>query len=102
MTFGTTLMTRSICTSVLKRPNEKRKLRRPPFVSEFIARSTCEASCEPVRQADPAEQQIRYRSNKRSAAGESIPSNEKLDVFGARAAPAPLTDAPFTVSRIAC
>src|SRR5437016_13962977 len=93
-------MTRSTCASVLKRPKEKRKLRRALFVSEFIARSTCEASCEPVRQADPAEQQIRCRSNKRRAAGDSMPSNEKLEVFGSRAASAPLTDAAETVSRI--
>src|SRR5204862_5481757 len=77
------------------------KLRRAPSPLGAIARSTCEASCDPVRHAEPAEQQIRCRSNKRRAAGDSIPSNEKLDVFGIRAAQAPFTAAPFTVSRTA-
>src|SRR5436190_11798280 len=94
-------MARSTCASVLKRPKEKRRLRRARSPLESIARSTCEASCEPDRQADPAEQQIRCRSSKRSAAGDSIPSNEQLDVFGIRAAPAPFTDAPLTLSKIA-
>ena len=80
---------------------EKRKLRRASSPFGFMARSTCEASCEPSGQADPAEQQMRLRSNKRRAAGDLIPSNEKLDVFGTRGAPAPLTDAPLTIWRIA-
>ena len=96
MTFGTTSIARSICASVVNRPREKRKLRRAPSALGFIARSTCEASCEPVRHAEPAEQQIPSRSNKRSAAEDSMPSNETLEVFGSRVAPAPLTDVPFT------
>src|SRR5207247_10980654 len=93
ITFGTTEIARSTCASVLNRPKEKRKLRRAPSPLGFMAWSTCEASWEPVRQADPAEQQMQCRSNKRTAAGDSIPSNAKLDVFGTRTAPAPLTDA---------
>ena len=96
MTFGTTSIARSICASLLNRPREKRRLRLASSPLGFIARNTCEASCEPVRQAEPAEQQIPCRSNKRSADEDSMPSNERLDVFGSRAAPAPLTDAPFT------
>src|SRR5438067_11382929 len=91
-------MARSISASVLNRLKEKRRLRRSPSPVPFIARKTCDASCEPVRQADPAEQQIPWRSSNRSAADDSIPSNEKLDVFGIRGAPAPFTDAPFTLS----
>lgn len=98
MTFGTISMERSISASVLNRPREKRRLRRAPSPLGFIARSTCEASCEPVRQAEPAEQQICCRSNRRRAAGDSMPSNERLDVFGSRAAPVPLTDVPLTAS----
>src|SRR5581483_5053647 len=64
----------------------------------FIARNTCEASCEPVRQAEPAEQQIPCRSNKRSAAGDWTPSNERLDVFERRGASPPFTDTPLIVS----
>src|ERR1043166_9777885 len=94
-------MARPISASVLNRPNEKRRLRRAPSPFGFIALNTCEASCEPVRQAEPAEQQIPCRSSSRSAAGDSIPPNEKLDVFGIRSAPAPFTDAPLTDSRIA-
>src|SRR5438874_1199597 len=101
MTFGTTSRAWSTCALVLNRPKENRKPRRAPSPLGSIALSTCEASSDPVRQAEPAEQQIRCRSNKRRAAGDSIPSNEKLDVFGIRAAPAPFTAAPFTVSRIA-
>src|SRR3989475_11828844 len=101
ITFGTTSRARSTCASVLNRQKETLKLRRAPSPLGYIARSTCEASCEPVRQAEPAEQQIRCRSNKRRAAGDSIPSNEKLDVFGIRAAPAPFTAPPLTVSRTA-
>jgi len=96
MTLGTTSMARSISASALNRPKEKRRLRRAPSPLGFIARNTCEASCEPVRQAEPAEQQMPCRSNRRRAAGDSMSSNEKLDVFGSRAAPAPLTDAPLT------
>src|SRR5207247_6822746 len=99
ITFGTTSIARSICASVLNRPKENLKLRRAPSPLGSIARSTCEASCDPVRQAEPAEQQIRCRSNRRRAAGDSIPSNEKLDVFGILAASAPFTAAPLTVSR---
>src|SRR5437867_7798511 len=91
-------MARSISVSVLNRLKEKRRLRRAPLPFGFIARNTCDASCDPVLQADPAEQQIRYRSSRRSAARDSIPSNDKLDVFGIRDAPAPFTDAPVTVS----
>src|SRR5437763_10450065 len=94
-------MARSICESVLNELQENRKPRLAPSPLGSIALSTCEASSDPVRQAEPAEQQIRCRSNKRRAAEDSIPSNEKLDVFGIRAAPAPFTAAPFTVSRIA-
>src|SRR5437899_12903212 len=94
-------MARSICASVLNRPNEKRRLRRAPSPFGFIARNTCEASCEPVRQAELAEQQMPCRSSSRSAAEDSIPSNERLDVFGVRGAPAPFTDAPLTVSSTA-
>src|SRR5947207_15982022 len=91
-------MARSISASVLNRPKEKRRLRRAPSPFGFIARNTCEASCEPVRQAEPAEQQIRCRSNNRRAAGDSMQSNEKLDVFGSRGARAPFTDAPLSFS----
>src|SRR5205823_820451 len=58
-----------------------------------------DASCEPVLQAEPAEQQIQCRSSDKSATDDSIASNDKLDVFGTRIAPAPFTDAPLTVSR---
>src|SRR5262245_7473938 len=98
ITFGTTSITRSISASVLNRPREKRRLRRAPSALGFIARSTCEASCEPVRQAEPAEQQIPCRSSKRSAAGDSMPSNARLDVFESLTAPSPLTAAPLTIS----
>src|SRR5262249_20943240 len=91
-------MALSISASVLNRPSEKRRLRRATSPFGFIARNTCDASCEPVRQADPAEQQIPWRSSSKSAADDSIPSNEKLEVFGIRSAPAPFTDAPFTPS----
>src|SRR5207244_12608014 len=94
-------MARSISLSVLNRLKEKRRLRRAPSPFGFIARNRCDASCEPVRQADPAEQQIRCRSSSRSAADDSISSNDKLDVFGIRGAPEPFTDAPLTDSRIA-
>ena len=57
-TFGTISIARSICESELYRPNEKRRLRRAPSPLEFIARRTCDASCEPVLHADPAEQQM--------------------------------------------
>src|SRR5207237_10826579 len=100
ITFGTTSIARSICASVLKRPSEKRRLRLASSPVGFIARNTCEASCEPVRQAEPAEQQIPCRSSSSSAADDSIPSKDKLDVFGIRSAPAPFTDAPLTDSRI--
>src|SRR5437764_14638708 len=92
-------MARSISASVLNLPKEKRRLRRAPSPFGFIARNTCDASCEPVLQADPAEQQMPCRSSNRSAADDSIASNGKLDVFGTRIAPAPFTDAPLTVSR---
>src|SRR5947209_1578006 len=96
-------MARSISASVLNRPKEKRRLRRAPSPFGFIARNTCDASCEPVLQAEPAEQQRPCRSSRMSAAGDSIPSNDKLDVFGIRpaAAGAPLTDAPLMEARIA-
>src|SRR5205814_10318567 len=94
-------MARSISASLLNLLNEKRRLRRAPSPFGFIARNTCEASCEPVRQADPAEQQIPSRSRSSSALDDSIPSNDKLDVFGIRSAPAPFTDAPLTELRIA-
>src|SRR5205807_4398622 len=84
--------------SLLTQPTEKLKRLLAPSALGFIARSTCEASCEPVRHAEPAEQQIPSRSNKRSAAEDSMPSNERLEVFASRVAPAPLTDVPFTVS----
>src|ERR1700745_1125429 len=83
-------------------PKENRRLRRAPSPLGFIARNTCEASCEPVRQADPAEQQIPCVSKRSSALDDSIPSNYRLEVFGIRNAPAPFTDAPLTDSRIAC
>src|ERR1044072_3029229 len=98
MTAGTTSPARSTSASVLNRPKEKRRLRRAPSLAGFIARSTCEASCEPVRHAEAAEQQIRCRSNNTRADEDSIPSNEILDVFGSRAVLAPLTDAPLTAS----
>src|SRR5947207_15875757 len=91
-------MARSISASVLNRLKEKRRLRRALSPFAFIVRNTSDASCEPVRQADAAEQQIPWRSRSRSAADDSIPSNEKLDVVGIRAAPAPFTDATFTLS----
>src|SRR5437868_9772713 len=97
ITFGTISTALSIWASVLKRLKEKRRLRRAPSPFGFIARNTCDASCEPVLQAEPAEQQIPCRSSNRSAADDSIASNDKLDVFGTRTAPAPFTDAPFTV-----
>ena len=58
-------------------------------------------SPENVRLAELAEQQMPCRSSSRSAAEDSIPSNERLDVFGIRGAPAPFTDAPLTVSSAA-
>src|SRR6266516_5368331 len=94
-------MARSISVSVLNRLKEKRRLRRAPSPFGFIARNKREASCEPVRQADPAEQKVPCRSSNRSALDDSIPSNDKLDVFGIRSAPVPFTDAPLTDSRIA-
>src|SRR5438093_8021110 len=94
-------MARSISASVLNRLKEKRRLRPALSPFAFIARNTCDASCEPVLQADAAEQQIPLRSSSRSAADDSIPSNERLDVFGIRGAPAPFTDAPLTVSSTA-
>src|SRR5436190_388754 len=100
ITFGITSIARWICASVLNRPSEKRRLRLASSPVGFIARSTCDASCEPVRQAEPAEQQIPCRSNNRRAAEASMPSNEKLDVFGIRSVPAPFTDAALTASSI--
>src|SRR5207302_11391353 len=91
-------MVRSLPASVLNRLKEQRRLPRALSPFAFIARNTCDASCEPVRQADAAQQQIPWRSRSRSAADDSIPSNEKLDVFGIRGAPAPFTYAPFTLS----
>src|SRR5581483_45304 len=91
-------MARWICALVLNRPIEKRRLRLASSAFGFIARNTCEASCEPVRQAEPAEQQIPCRSNKRSAAGDWTPSNERLDVFERRGASPPFTDTPLIVS----
>src|SRR5438034_6619751 len=101
ITLGTTSIARSICASVLNRLNENRRLRRAPSPAESIARSTCEASCEPVRHADPAEQQMRCRSSRRSAVDDSTPSKDKLEVLGTRAAPAPLIEAPLTASTTA-
>ena len=100
ITFGTIPSARSISGSELNRPNEKRRLPRARSSFKYIARSTCEASAEPVRQAEPAEQQTPCRSNSSSAAFESIPPKEKLEVFGSRAMRSPLIDAPLTASRI--
>src|SRR5450755_1293831 len=101
ITFGTISIARSTSASELNRPNEKRRLPLALSSFRFIARRTCDASPEPVRHADPAEQQILCRSNIMSPASDSMPPKARLDVFGKRARTFPLIETPETFSQIA-
>ena len=81
-------------------PNENRSV--PPAHASLtpIAFNTCEASTAPVRQADPAEQQMPARSSSSKMACDSSPSKETLLVLDNRLAPAPLMVACGTLAVI--
>src|SRR5688572_16434033 len=89
----------STSASVLNGSDEEHLMQRVRSGAVVVARKTCDGSGDPVRQAEPAEQQSWWRSNRTSAASDSPPAKERFDVLGRRASRSPFTKVSGTFSR---